>query len=147
MSTAGEAYRSDDNYATDLANSSYVWYKEAAIRSRRRFRASEIIVLVTSAAIPICAVIAPRNATVPAILGAVIVVASGLSSIFHWRDNYLRFSRAREAVEYERRQFAVRTGKYEEDSTRQAVLVAAVSQIEQDEMGGWIRLASSPAKH
>ena len=110
------------------------------------YRATEIIVLVTSASIPISAVIAPRNATVPAVLGAIIVVISGLSSVFHWHDNYLRFSRARESIETERRLYHTRSEPYEDLATRDSVLAAAVSRIEQDEMSSWIRIASERPK-
>ena len=59
---------------------------------------AEIILLVVAAAVPTSAVVVPHNSPVPAILGAVVVVLSGLRSLFHWQDNYVRFSGAREAI-------------------------------------------------
>jgi hypothetical protein len=86
---------SSTSYAVSLANESYGWYKAAAIRSRRAYRLSEALLLIISAGIPVSAAISPHSAIVPAVLGGVVVVLSGLQVVFHWHDNYLRFSTAR----------------------------------------------------
>jgi uncharacterized protein DUF4231 len=103
VAETSEAVPMDPGYAMGIANDSYAWYRTAAIRSRRMYRLSETAVLVAAAAIPATAAITPHNAITPAVLGAVVVILSGLRAIFHWQDNYLRFSGAREAVESERR--------------------------------------------
>lgn len=141
----------DTPYALELASSSYEWYRRAAIKARRYHRLTEVLQLVCSAAIPVSAVLVDRNTAVPAVLGAVVVVITGLRSSFHWHDDYLRFSQAREAVEAQRRLF--RTGAYPYDSdTREEVLAKAVTEIEQNEMGAWLKIAqpqdeSRPRKH
>ncbi|MFF0496459.1 DUF4231 domain-containing protein [Nocardia aobensis] len=123
-----------------MANSSYKWYRRAAIKARRYHRLTEVLQLVCSAAIPVSAVLIDGNTTVPALLGAVVVVITGLRSSFHWHDDYLRFSQAREAVEAQRRLF--RTGAYPYNSdTREEVLAKAVTEIEQNEMGAWLKIA------
>jgi methylphosphotriester-DNA--protein-cysteine methyltransferase len=73
-------------------------------------------------------------------------VLTGLRSIFHWKDNYLRFSGAREAVEAERRLYLTRAKPYDNDATRDQVLAAAVSRVEQEEMQGWIKVAAERPK-
>jgi hypothetical protein len=88
-----------DLFALEVADKSWEWYRAAAVRSRKSYRSAEVGVLVVSASIPVASVISPKNALVPAILGAVVVVISGLQALFHWQDNYLRFSAAREAIE------------------------------------------------
>jgi hypothetical protein len=82
----------------------------------------------------------------PAILGAIVVVLSGLRAVFHWHDNYLRFSRAREAVESERRLYHTSAKPYDDPATRDQVLVGAISKIEQAEMGGWQKVAAHKPK-
>jgi Protein of unknown function (DUF4231) len=133
-------------YALTLANNSYEWYRSAAIRSRYFYRLSETVVLIVSAAIPASAAIAPGNSVVPAILGSVVVVLSGLRAVFHWQDNYLRFSGAREAVEAERRLYFTGAKPYEDPATRDQILAAAVSRIEQEEMSGWVKVAAERPK-
>ncbi|MEU8988149.1 DUF4231 domain-containing protein [Streptomyces sp. NPDC048558] len=92
--------------------------------------------------IPVSAVISPGTAEVPAVLGGVVVVITGLRSVFHWQDDYLRFSEAREAVEAERRLYCTGAEPYADAGTRDRNLAASVTRIEQREMGTWVQLAS-----
>src|SRR5689334_23021688 len=92
----------DEGYAQRLADDSYGWYKAAATRARRAYKIIETLLLLVSASIPVAAVVS-NSAVTPAILGSVTVVLAGARAIFHWQENYLRFSEAREAVEAERR--------------------------------------------
>jgi hypothetical protein len=140
MADASEELAPDPGYAMNIANGSYNWYRTAAIRSKKWYRLSETTVLVVSAAIPAAAAISPHNALAPAVLGAVAVIVAGLRAIFHWQDNYLRFSGAREAVEGERRLYYTGTQPYEDLITRDQVLAASISRIEQTEMGVWQKL-------
>ncbi|MEV6996581.1 DUF4231 domain-containing protein [Streptomyces sp. NPDC093982] len=129
-------------YAMRVANGSYDWYHNAAVRARRNFRLTETLLLLISAAIPVSAVISPGTAEVPAVLGGVVVVITGLRSVFHWQDDYLRFSEAREAVEAERRLYYTGAEPYADAGTRDRNLAASVTRIEQREMGTWVQLAS-----
>jgi hypothetical protein len=136
----------DVGYAMRLANESYNWYKIAAIRSRRLYKTLEVGVLVISAAIPTSAVLFADNASIPAVLGAVVVVLTGLRSIYHWQENYVRFSQAREAVDGERRGYRTSARPYNDTATRDQELAGAVSRIEQEEMRGWVRIAAEQPK-
>lgn len=134
------------DYAIGIADGSYAWYQAAAIRSRRMYRASESTVLVVAAAIPVAAAVAPNNAITPAILGAIVVILSGFRAVFHWQENYLRFSGAREAVEAERRLYNTRAAPYDDDATRDQRLTSSISRIEQTEMWGWLKIAADRPK-
>jgi len=136
-------------YAMSLANGSYEWYRTHAIRSRKAYRISETAILLITAAIPAAAAVAPHSTITPAVLGvvgAVAVILSGLRAVFHWQDNYLRFSGAREAVEAERRLYYTGAKPYEDPVTRDQILAASISRIEQEEMGGWIKIAAERPK-
>ncbi|NRQ36300.1 DUF4231 domain-containing protein [Nonomuraea sp. NN258] len=129
-------------YALRVADDSYTWYRGAAIKARRHYRLSEILQLLISAAIPVSAVMNPNDAKAPAILGAILVVLTGLKSIFHWQDDYLRFSAAREAVEAERRLYLTGAEPYADLSTKDQTLAAAVTRIERQEMEVWTKIAA-----
>ncbi|KUN39976.1 hypothetical protein AQJ30_08425 [Streptomyces longwoodensis] len=141
--TATGATGPGPDYALDLANRSYAWYRRAAMKARRYYRITEILQLLVSAAIPVSAVLAPGEARVPALLGGVVVVLTGLRSVFHWQDDYLRFSQAREAVEAERRLYRTGAAPYDDEATRERALAAAVTRIEQGEMSAWAQLVST----
>lgn len=146
MAETSEALPMDPGYAMSIANGSHAWYRKAAIRSRRMYRVSETAVLIVSAAIPATAAVAPHSAITPAILGAIVVILSGFRAIFHWQDNYLRFSGAREAVEAERRLYNTGAKPYDDPANRDQVLATAMSRIEQAEMGGWLKIAEQQPK-
>ena len=146
MNDAPVETRTEPKYALKLANGSYEWYRDRAIRCRHAYRISETAILIISAAIPTSAVIVQNDARLPAVLGAVVVVLSGLRAVFHWQDNYLRFSGAREAVEAQRRFYLTGAAPYDELGTRDQVLAAAVSRIEQEEMAGWIKISAERPK-
>lgn len=125
-----------------LANGSYAWYRSHAIRARQLYKGSETLLLVLAASIPLSAAIWPDDAVPPAVLGALVVVLTGTRSIFHWQENYLRFSKAREAVEAERRLYRTQSAPYSDPTSRDAELAARVTAIEQEEMAGWMKVAS-----
>ena len=134
------------DYAMDIADESFNWYKGHAIRSRALYRVSETSLLAISASIPVTAAVMPNDATIPAILGASVAIIAGLRSVFHWQDNYLRFSEAREAVEAERRLYRTGAKPYEDPSTRDQILVSTITRIEHDEMSGWLKVATARPK-
>jgi hypothetical protein len=129
-------------YAASVADQSHKWYKRHAVLARRAYKLTEIAVIAISAAIPATVAIAPSNTKLIAILGAVVATIAGLRSVYHWQDDYVRFSQAREALEAERRLYRISGGKYKNQETRDEVLVATVSQIEQDDMRRWANITS-----
>lgn len=135
-----------ETFAVDLARGSFDWYKSHAIRSRRWYKLSETALIVVSGAIPLSVALAPGTTAIPAVLGFAVVVLSGLRTVFHWQENYLRYSAAREAVDAERRRYRIGAAPYDDPATRDTVLVAAVTRIEQDEMNGWIQIATERPK-
>ncbi|WP_424186600.1 DUF4231 domain-containing protein [Actinokineospora sp. G85] len=125
------------------ADASYDWYKDKSILTRRLYRLSEVLLVFFSAAIPLSVVIAPDFHLLPALIGFAIVVISGLKSIFNWHENYIRFNHAREAVEAERRRYKSLLSPYDNNETRDGILLESVTRIEQQEMANWTSIASN----
>lgn len=135
-----------DEYALKIADESYEWYRTHAIRSRKRYKATETLIVLASAVIPVSGLIGIGGAIIPSLIGAIVFVLVGFRSIFHWHENYLRYSQAREAVETERRLFNTSSEPYADISTRAIVLVTTISRIEQEEMGTWLRTSATQPK-
>ncbi|MFE9784993.1 DUF4231 domain-containing protein [Nocardia salmonicida] len=133
-----------DGYSFEVANNSYEWYRKASMKARRYHRLAELSQILGSALIPLSAVLWPGNTTSPAVLGAFVVVVTGLRSSFHWHDDYLRFNQAREAVEAERRLYLTHAAPYDDVGTRDQVLAKSITTIEQREMGSWLKVAAVP---
>ena len=139
---ANERQEDTQEYARKVAQGSFDWYRSHAIRSRQLYKGSEVAVILASAAIPVFVAVSPATTWIPALLGGAVAATTGLRPVFHWQDNYLRFSEAREAVERERRLYRLEADPYADPLTRDQLLVKAVSAIEQSEMGGWLKVAT-----
>lgn len=124
-----------------IADESYEWYLAQAIRSRWLYKIIEVALLI-AASVPLSAVLALGNSVILGGLGALAVVLAGFRAVFHWKEKYLRFSAAREAVEGERRRYRTGLRPYDDPATKEQILVSAISGIKQDEMQGWIRHAN-----
>ena len=134
-----------DRYAMNIADGSFAWYRSHAIRSRKFHKVIETVTVIASAAIPVSGLIGDSDALVPSLIGAVVFVLVGLRSTFHWQENFLRFSQAREAVEAERRRFLVGASPYDDPSSRAESLISRITEIEQQEMGTWLKTAAGRA--
>jgi hypothetical protein len=125
------------DYLDELAR----WYTNAARRARIAFFASETAVLIVAAAIPATAAFTPDR-RVPAALGAVVVVLTGLRSVFRWRDSWTRFTEAFLQLETERRLYLAHAGAYAGEDC-DVVLTERVTQIRTAETLGWLAMRRS----
>ena len=129
-------------YALGVADTAYGWFAVATRRARYLHRCAELLTLLLSAAVPLTVAVAPHRTVLTAVLGSLVVVVTGLRSIFHWQENYVRFSGTRGALEAERRLYHVGAAPYDDPATRDEELVRAVTRIEQEESGRWARMAA-----
>jgi hypothetical protein len=132
-----QRWRSASQSAVEVLNKSVDYYKQQASRAKILYFGSESGLLVVAAAIPVTAAFTSSR-VVPAVLGGVVVVLTGLRRVFQWRENWLRFSAACGQLETARQLYAQRTDKYA-DNDRDACLVREVCEIETAETQGWIR--------
>jgi hypothetical protein len=135
-----------EEYARSVADASFSWYRIYARRTRLLYRISEVVLLFASAALPVASLFRREPDFVGTTLAALVFVTVGLRGIFRWQENYLRYSQAREAVEAERRTYRTMAPPYDNLATRDQELVKAITRIEQDEMGGWLRIYSASGR-
>ncbi|BEP12197.1 hypothetical protein acdb102_05080 [Acidothermaceae bacterium B102] len=131
----------DTSAALDEARSSFDWYERNAKASRLRYQISEVVLVCVAAAVPIAGILAPSDARLPAVLGAVVVALTGLRAIFHWRDNWMRFSLAGSAIKAEIRLYGLHADPYSDLASRDAVLIRNINSVEHSETSGWMSLA------
>jgi Protein of unknown function (DUF4231) len=131
----------DSPTALDEARGSFAWYERNAKISRLRYQISEVVLVCVAAAVPIAGILTPSDARLPAVLGAVVVALTGLRAIFHWRDNWMRFSLASGAIKAEVRLYQLGADPYSDPASRDAVLVRNINSVEHSETSGWMSLA------
>jgi Protein of unknown function (DUF4231) len=97
--------------------------------------------LAVAASIPATAAFT-ADRRVPAVLGAFVVVLTGLRCIFRWRDSWTRFTEAYLQLETARQLYLARAGIYAADD-RNTKLVQRVGEVRTTETLGWIAMRRS----
>jgi hypothetical protein len=128
--------REDDPLS--ILETQYAWYRGHARSAGMYYKGLEIAVLVAAALIPVSAVVTDRWVT--ALLGAVVVVLTGLRSIFTWQENWLRFTEAWQQLQFARTRYVHGLPPYDDPATRDATLVQRVQEIQRSETKGWLSL-------
>ena len=116
------------------------WYARYAARARTRFRVLEVALLVVGASISVAALAWPGNGVPAAVLGGVVVILTGLRQIFHWQENYVRFTSAWLTLRHERRRYDVGEPPYHDFALRDRKLMEVVNAVEAKETQGWAEL-------
>jgi hypothetical protein len=119
------------------------WYATHGARARDRYRVLEITLLIVGASISVAALAWPGNGVPAAVLGGIVVVLTGLRQVFHWQENYMRFTWACQTLKQERRRYDVGEPPYDDSALRDRKLMEVVNTVEAQETQGWTQLMES----
>lgn len=125
----------------DLLDQQYAWYRSHAVRAGQRYKLLEVTLLVFAALVPVSAVVSERWVT--ALVGAIVVVLTGLRSIFSWQEDWLRFTETWQQLQFARTRYVNRLPPYDDDATRVSRLVDRVQEIQAAETRGWLTLRAT----
>jgi uncharacterized protein involved in tolerance to divalent cations len=131
------------NPSLDALAASFDWYRRHARYARGRYHGSEILLVVVAAAIPASAAYT-SDQRVSATLGALVVVLTGVRSIYRWHEDWLRSSEACAQLETARQLYMQRASPYA-GTDRDELLVRRVRDIEVAETTSWVDLRKSAA--
>jgi hypothetical protein len=121
----------------------YAWNAKI---NRRWYRFVEVALVVVGASISLVALVVPNNGLPAAVLGGLVVVLTGLRKIFHWDENYIRFTEACSALVAARRQYRVGSPPYQDPGTRDHELVKVINMVEERETRGWVEIMQQAAR-
>lgn len=130
---------------TTPAQASLGWYKKHAWWAKAWYRASEVTLVVLGAMVPVSTVIT-SDPIAPALLGAGVVVVTGLRQVFTWHEDWVRFSAAVVALSAEQVRFANRVPPYDQPDAL-AQLAMKVSELESAETRSWTSMQSKRVVH
>jgi hypothetical protein len=128
----------DDDDPLAILDAQFAWYRTHAVSAGVRYKVLEIALLVVAALVPVTTVVTDRWVT--ALLGAVVVVLTGLRSIFTWQDDWLRFTETWQQLQFARNRYVHGLPPFDDPATRDATLVERVQQIQASENRGWLSL-------
>jgi hypothetical protein len=128
----------------ELLDREYTWYRSHAVSAGRRYKVLEVLVLAFAALVPVSAVVA--ESWVTALLGAVVVVLTGVRSIFSWQEDWLRFTEAWQQLQFARTLYVNELAPYDDAATRVGLLVRRVQEIQAAETRGWLSLRADDSR-
>jgi hypothetical protein len=111
------------------------FYRRTAASARWGYLVTETVALVAAAGVPVAAAAGPSR-WVPALLGGIAAVATGLRQLFDFRQNWIQRSVAQESIKARIAAFEMRD---EQPATRE--LVDEVADIALAETDRWRHLA------
>ena len=88
-----------------------------------------------------------RNDLKVAIIGAGVVVLTGLRSVFHFYDNWTRFGWACGVIRIELRLYTAAVPPYDDPQTRDAILLKKINSTELTETSQWMSLPGPGSPH
>jgi hypothetical protein len=135
--------RSTPSSAVGVCEDLIAWYGKYAARARDRYRVLEVALLIVGASISVAALAWPGNGVPAALLGGIVVVLTGLRQVFHWQENYVRFTWAYQTLKQEHRRYHVGEPPYNDPSLRERKLMEVVNSVEARETQGWAELLDS----
>ena len=130
--------------ALDELDRSYEWYRRHAKQSRIIYQVGELALLTTGALIPVSTTLTDDQ-TLPALLGALVVVLTGIRRIFSSHENWQRFIDASLALASERALYVHGLRPYVDAGSRDEQLIRRVREIETQETAGWRTLRQQRA--
>ncbi|WP_242908340.1 DUF4231 domain-containing protein [Actinomadura terrae] len=115
---------------------SWRWYARSATRARFSYYGLELSSLLVAATIPVSAVVW-KSSTVAAVLGAVLVLVTGIRQVVGWHENWMSFSQTRHQIEKEIALYDMKHGPYGQAEDPRALLCATVLEIAEGEGQRW----------
>lgn len=87
------------------------WYETHKKRQRYAYWVSQIVTVILSGITPILILVGNIPAIWQAIPPAIVTINIGLSGVFQWKENYLRFAYTSQALKSEKIRFETRSSK------------------------------------
>lgn len=127
--------RRDDQPLPVTVTTKWEWYRSGSNRHRRRYAVTEMATICGAAAIPVVAATALPSLVV-AVLGAIVLIATGVRTTFGLHENWVEQSQIRYAIEREVALYLVKAKPYANDDAA-AALVRTVEAITRDAGQRW----------
>jgi hypothetical protein len=131
--------------AIALADSFFDWYRRHARSARVAAHSIEFALLLAGALVPL-SVIASDSELWPALLGAVIVVLTGMRRVYHHDVNWRRFTDACVEIETARRFYVQQIEPYDDPARRDERLIRRIREIESQETASWSEIRAAAQK-
>ncbi len=126
-----------NNYLEERLEGQRKWHSDKAGINKNRYHMVEMITIIAGATIPVINVIdfefisEPSIRFLSALIGAVIVVAAGISKLFKFQENWINYRTLSETLKREQEFYRYEVGDYggQREKQRLKMLVQRVENI------------------
>ena len=124
------------------------WYERRSATNQQRFKLVKAVQLIAAAAIPVVATL-DAHRSIPAALGALIVVLEGLQQLNQYQQNWSAYRSTCEALKHEKYLFLAGAGPYAGSDDGRALLADRIEGLISQEHAKWVsaREESTRAHH
>ena len=127
-----------EQYLKDRVENQIAWYSRKSGSNKMWFIILQIVTLVASASVPVFAIFSSdmwARVTV-AILGSATAIASGVVSLYRFREHWIDYRTTTESLKHEKYMYQTGTGPYAGDDAF-SVLVECVEALVSQQNTAW----------
>jgi hypothetical protein len=128
-------------YLATRVDNQIAWYDRRSGQLKRRYRWLKILTIVIGGLVPVCIALSEKVweafKYVAAVFGALISIFEGISGMLKYKDTFLGYRAASEALVREKMQYQSKAGKYAAGDAAFAVFVEACENIMAGEISKW----------
>lgn len=106
---------SPEEYIRDRVDKQIEWYSNKSTVNQNWFKSLKIVEIVCAAIIPFIAGVnqyIQYGNYIIALLGVLIAICVGISSIYHHQENWINYRATSETLKHEKYLFMTKTGRY-----------------------------------
>jgi Protein of unknown function (DUF4231) len=141
MSATDSAFQARKETILAECQSSIEWYRKRKTVPRILYQGSQMSIIVLGALTPVLILVTDLPKWAQALPAAVASMAAGLSSVFHWQENWVRRASTLEALRAELLKYKTRTSSaYSSNLDEQSALdnfVTSVLNLTLNELASW----------
>jgi hypothetical protein len=96
------------------------WYSKKSKSNQNWFKGLKLVELASAAVIPFVAgmsSIIPCSAWILGMLGVMVAICAGVTSVYHHQENWINYRATSEALKHEKFLFQTQSGAYADDSS------------------------------
>lgn len=123
-----------EQYIKERIDDQIDWYDHKSSVNKQCFYIFQIVILIASASIPVLSIfsIDMRARVLIAVFGSVTAIATGIVSLYKFRENWIEYRTTAESLKHEKYMFQTKAGCYIGDDSLQSLVERTEMLISQE---------------
>jgi hypothetical protein len=137
-----------EEYLRDRVDHQIDWYSRKSTSNQYWFKGLKLIEIASAAVIPFVAGMSgniPCSAWILGLLGVMVAISAGVTSVYHHHENWINFRATSEALKHEKFLFLTQAGSYSDESSFER-FVQQIEALISKENSTWTSIYKKPEK-